>query len=109
VLHLQRDLVAVARAAAVEDQLLAALQDPGEKSTAEERGGAEAAGVPQEQHERRARAAGRRRTDAGDGPGARHDLPGLDGGERREAGPVLVTDGDEEQRILDGGEALPGE
>ena len=58
VLHLQGDLVAVARAAAVQDQLLAALQDAREKAAAEERRRAVAAGVAQEEHEGGARRPG---------------------------------------------------
>src|SRR6185503_5311219 len=84
-------------------------QDAREIAAAEEGGGPEAAGVPQQEHERRTRPARWWRTDAGDGPGARHDLPGLDGAERGEAGPVLVTDRDEEERVLDGRQILAGQ
>jgi hypothetical protein len=109
VLHLQCDLVLEAGALAVQNQLLPALEQTREPAAAEDRRGAVAAGVAQQQHQRHAGAARRGRTDTGDDSGARDHLADLDRAQRGEACAVLVADRQEEERVLDGLQALLGE
>ena len=110
VLRGDRELVAVAAHLAVQHQPLAPRQHPREIVPArEQRGRRVPALVPQQQRQRRPPPARRRRADAGDDARAGHRLAGAERAERREARPVLVPDGDEEERVADGLEPLARE
>jgi hypothetical protein len=106
-LHLQADLVLVARAAAVHDHPLAALDGAGDPRAAPDGGRAVAALVAQQDDERLAPAPGRRRADAGHDARAGHDLARADRAKGGEVRAVLVAQGQVEERVADGDEALP--
>ncbi len=105
-LHLQRDLVLVAGAAAVHDHPLAALHRTGNPRAAPDGGGGVAALVAQQDDERLAPAPGRRRTDPRHHARARHSLAGPDRAQRGKARAVLVAHRQVEERVADGDEAL---
>src|SRR2546426_24923 len=96
----------VASHASVQDEPLAALEDARQVAPAEPAGGGVAARVTEHHGERHPRAAGRRRAHADGDPRARCGLPGYERMERSHARTILVAEGHEEERVLDGAEAL---
>ena len=106
-LHLQADLVLVARAAAVHDHPLPTLHGTGDPRAAPDGGRGVAALVAQHDLQRMARAPGRRRADTDHDAGARCDLARADGAQWGEARAVLVAQRQVEERVADGDQALP--
>src|SRR5678815_4535486 len=89
----------------VHNEALAALQNPRHVGAVEPAGGGVAARVAQEGGERHATTPGRRWTDTGDLPRARVDLSHGEASERRQMCPILVSERQEEEGVLDGVQA----
>src|SRR6185295_2615114 len=104
---LQDDRALVAPDAAVQHELLAALENARQIPPAEPAGSGVAARVAQHDGERHAEPSGRRRAHADDRARARRGLPGDKRAERRQLNSVLVAERHEEKGVLDGAKPLP--
>ena len=107
--HLERP-AAVRLDLAVDDQVLAALEDSGQVRLVEPRAVEKAAHVPDHHDERHARPPARGRADARDGAGAGAGLSHRDASERGDLAPVFVAQRQVlDEGVLNGAETDPGQ